>query len=119
MALAPLDALRLAEALALAAGLFVADRALARLHTRLRIDPLTPQDSAHYLQERLRRAGCDRELFEHDALALLHEATLGSMRELDRLATDALRLAAAKKRRLIGRDLITLILNSPLSDSAA
>lgn len=92
---------------------------LSRLHTRLRIDPLTPQDSAHYLNERLRRAGCDRELFEHDALALLHEATLGSMRELDRLATDALRLAATKKRRLIGRDLIAQIVHSPLSDSAA
>jgi len=92
---------------------------LSRLHTRLRIEPLTPQDSAHYLKERLRRAGCDRDLFETDALALLHEATLGSMRDLDRLATEALRLAATKKRRLIGRDLVAQPLNSPLSDSTA
>lgn len=83
---------------------------LSRLHTRLRIDPLVHTDTAEYLRRRLRRAGCDRDLFEKDALALLHEATLGSMRDLDRLATESLRLAALKKRRLIDRDIVSLAL---------
>jgi hypothetical protein len=63
--------------------------------------------------------GSGRRRVEHGALALLHEATRGSMRDLDRLATDALRLAAAKKRRLIGCDLISQLLHSPLSDSSS
>ena len=83
---------------------------LSRLHTRLRIEPLVHTDTAEYLRLRLRRAGCDRDLFEKDALALLHEATLGSMRDLDRLATESLRLAALKKRRLIDREIVSLAL---------
>lgn len=92
---------------------------LSRLHTRLRIDPLLPSDTAEYLRLRLRRAGCDRDLFDTDALALLHQATHGAMRDLDRLATDALRLAALKKRRLIDRVLISQILTLDASDPAA
>lgn len=64
-------------------------------------------DTAEYLRLRLRRAGCDRDLFDSDALALLHQATQGAMRDLDRLATHALRLAAAKKRRLIDRAILS------------
>ncbi len=62
---------------------------LSRLHHRLEIAPLTPDDTAEYLRLRLRRAGCDRELFASDAIALLHEATAGAMRDLDRLAAAA------------------------------
>ena len=55
---------------------------------------------------RLRRAGCDRELFATDAAALLHEATAGGMRDLDRLATAALRESARRKKRLVERDVL-------------
>jgi hypothetical protein len=70
-----------------------------RLHHRLEIAPLTPDDTAEYLRLRLRRAGCDRELFAHDATALLHEATAGAVRDLDRLAAAALRETAPPQAR--------------------
>lgn len=85
----------------------------SRLHDRLSIDALSPDDTAEYLRMRLRRAGCERELFASDAAALLHEATAGGMRDLDRLAAAALREAARKKRRLVERELVTRLLDQP------
>jgi type II secretory pathway predicted ATPase ExeA len=78
----------------------------SRIHARLHIDPLMPEDSAAYLTFRLARVGCDRELFTQDAIAMLHEATSGALRDLDRLATAALRLTARKKRKLVERDVV-------------
>jgi len=40
---------------------------------------------------RLAAAGCERELFSSDAVAMLHEATLGALRNIDRLAAAASR----------------------------
>jgi type II secretory pathway predicted ATPase ExeA len=91
----------------------------SRLHHRIAVDALTPDDTAEYLRLRLRRAGCDRELFATDAAALLHEATAGAMRELDRLAGVALREAARKKRRLVERDVVARILDAEAADRAA
>jgi general secretion pathway protein A len=83
----------------------------SRLHYRLAIDALSPDDTAEYLRMRLRRAGCERELFASDAAALLHEATAGGMRDLDRLAAAALREAARKRRRLVEREVVTRLLD--------
>jgi type II secretory pathway predicted ATPase ExeA len=63
----------------------------SRLHRRLHIEPLTVDDTGAYVRLRLRQAGCDRELFSQDAIALIHETALGTMRDIDRLATNALR----------------------------
>jgi general secretion pathway protein A len=82
----------------------------SRLARRLTIDPLRPDDTADYLVMRLRRAGCDRELFHSDAVALLHEACSGSLRDLDRVATACLRTATRKKRKLIDRDVLARVL---------
>jgi len=75
----------------------------SRIHWRLHLEPLTPEDTAAYVRARLARVGCDRELFTADALAMLHEATGGAMRDIDRLAHLALRLAAAEGLRLVER----------------
>jgi general secretion pathway protein A len=96
------------------------NRSLAsRLHHRIVIDALTPDDTAEYLRMRLRRVGCDRELFASDAAALLHEATGGAMRGLDRLAAAALREAARKKRRLVERDVVGRAIEADARDRAA
>lgn len=88
------------------------NRSLAsRIHHRFSITPLTSDDTAVYVRTRLARAGCPREIFVTDALLLLHEATRGAMRDIDRLATAALRLAARKQRPLIERELIDTILD--------
>lgn len=78
----------------------------SRLHTRLEILPASLDDSAEYLRFRLRRAGCEREVFTHDAIGLLHEVSGGAHRDLDRLATLALREAARRKKKLVERDLV-------------
>jgi len=90
----------------------------SRLHHRCAIGPLTPEDTAEYVRLRLRRAGCEREVFASDALAMLHEATRGAMREIDRLATAALREAARKRRRLVERDVLARILDADAHDPA-
>jgi general secretion pathway protein A len=82
----------------------------SRLHRRLRIDPLTPTDTGEYMRMRLARVGCDRELFASDAVAMIHEAALGAMRDTDRLASAALRHAARKKRKLVERDAVARII---------
>jgi type II secretory pathway predicted ATPase ExeA len=48
---------------------------------------------------RLKHAGADRELFSSDAIALIHEETHGRLRDIDRIATDALRLGGRRKIR--------------------
>jgi hypothetical protein len=72
--------------------------AFSRLHRRLRIDPLAPADTSEYRVMRLARVGCDRDIFASDAVAMIHEAATGGMRDVDRLATAAIREAARRKR---------------------
>jgi general secretion pathway protein A len=84
----------------------------SRIHRRLTIGALTPEDTADYLRDRLRKVACDREVFAADAAAMLHEASGGSLRELDRLATHCLRDAARKKRKSIERDSIARVLRA-------
>jgi general secretion pathway protein A len=91
----------------------------SRLHHRISVDALTPDDTAEYIRMRLNRAGCTRELFATDAVALLHEATGGAMREIDRLAAAALREAARKKRKLVERDVIARVIDTEPRDRAA
>src|SRR4051794_20752739 len=83
----------------------------SRLHTRLRIEPLAPADTAEYLRLRLARAGCEKELFASDAIAMLHEAASGALRDVDRVATAALREAARRKKKLVERDILARVLD--------
>jgi len=89
----------------------------SRVHHRFTIAPLTPDDTAEYLRSRLKQAGCEKELFALDAIVLLHETTLGAMRDIDRVAHAALREAARKKRRLVERDVIANVLNADTAGS--
>jgi type II secretory pathway predicted ATPase ExeA len=84
----------------------------SRLHTRLRIEPLTPEDTAEYLRVRLHRAGCERELFGTDAVAMLHEAASGAHRDIDRLAAAALKEAARRRKKLVERDILAHVLDA-------
>ena len=75
----------------------------SRIHHRLRVDALTAEDSGAYLGVRLERVGGRVDLFSDDAVTVLHEASQGAHRDLDRLATEALRLAARRgKHRVDG-----------------
>lgn len=85
----------------------------SRIHCRLSIDPMTADDTADYVRLRLRRAGCERDLFAPDALALLHQLASSSLREIDRLATAALREAARRKKKLVERDVLARVAGEP------
>jgi hypothetical protein len=61
---------------------------------------------------RLAAAGSDRALFPDDALGALHELSLGALREIDRLATAALREAVRRKKKLVDRELVTRVAES-------
>jgi general secretion pathway protein A len=84
----------------------------SRLHRRLEIEPTTPEDTLDYLRVRVRNAGVDRDLFAEDAVALLHEAAHGALREIDRVASTCLRHAARKKRKVVDRDVVTRVLKA-------
>ena len=84
----------------------------SRLHRRLHIGPLTSDDTGAYLRMRMLRAGCDREVFASDAIAMIHEAAAGAMRDLDRLAHAALRETARRKKKLVERDTVQRLLAS-------
>jgi type II secretory pathway predicted ATPase ExeA len=88
----------------------------SRLHHRLDIEVMKPEDTLEYVRHRLEAAGCTRELFTSDALAMLHEAASGAMREIDRIATLALRLGARRKKKLIERDVIAAVIDADEAD---
>lgn len=84
----------------------------SRIHSRLSLGEATPGDTAEYLAHRLRHAGCEREVFTSDAIALLHEDSRGRLRDLDRVATEALKHGARRKLRTIDRELIARVLGA-------
>jgi len=88
----------------------------SRLHYRLAIGPLTPDDTNDYVRARLARVGATKDIFSVDALALLHEAAGSSLRDTDRIAAAALRAAARRKKKLVERDVLTRILQSDSED---
>jgi type II secretory pathway predicted ATPase ExeA len=90
----------------------------SRLGRRLAVGPLTPDDTAEYVRLRLEKVGCEREIFASDALAMLHEAATGALRDIDRLATAALREAARKKRKLVERDVVSRVVDIAVEEAA-
>ena len=92
-------------------------RAARRIGRRLNISSLTPDDTAEYVRLRLKAAGCDKELFTSDAIGMLHEAAVGALRDIDRIATAALRETARKKRKLVERDTLARILDAESTEA--
>lgn len=75
----------------------------SRIHTRLNLGDAGPEDTAEYVAHRVAIAGAAQDLFDGDALALLHEASAGRLRDIDRIATEALRRAARRKLKRVDR----------------
>lgn len=84
----------------------------SRMAQRLRIDPLVPGDTAEYIAHRLKLVGFNKDVFTEESITLLHEQTGGAMRDIDRIATAALRITAKKKRKLIERDVIAHVIEA-------
>ena len=79
---------------------------LTRIHHRFLLAPATVADTSEYVRFRLHHAGCEHDLFPDDALAALHELSQGALREIDRLASAALRDAARRKKKLVDREIV-------------
>ena len=79
----------------------------SRIYTRLSLGEALPEDTAEYLAYRLEKAGCSREVFTENAAALIHEAALGRLRDIDRIATAAIKSASRRKNKIVDRKLIT------------
>jgi general secretion pathway protein A len=84
----------------------------SRVRHRIAVGALCPDDTADYIRARLARVGGSRDLFTTDAITMLHEATFGSLREIDRIAHAALRASVRRKRKCVERDIISKILKS-------
>lgn len=78
----------------------------SRIHTRVALGDAQPEDSIEYIQARLADAGLDSSPFDSDALGMIHEATLGRLRDIDRIATTCLKLAARRKLKRIDAPLV-------------
>ena len=88
----------------------------SRIHTRLHLGDAAPDDTFEYVAHRLRLAGSDKDPFDGDALALLHEASSGRLRDIDRIATDALKRASRKKLTRVDRKLIEAAVDFDMLD---
>jgi len=88
----------------------------SRIHHRFAFGALAPDDTGDYVRTRLARVGATKDIFSVDALALLHEAAGSSLRDTDRIAGAALRLAARRKKKLVERDVLTRILQAESED---
>ena len=81
----------------------------SRIHTRICLGEASPADTAEYVAYRMKSAGCEREVFSSDALSLLHEASRGHLRDIDRIATDCLKLAQRKRVKIVDRDILVRV----------
>ena len=75
----------------------------SRVHARLHLGEADPDDTAEYVAHRTVRVGGKPGIFDADALSMLHEASGGRLRDIDRLATDALKRAARRKQKKVDR----------------
>lgn len=83
---------------------------ISRLALRRHIGPLSAEDTADYLQFRMKAVGSQREVFTRDACTYLHEATQGLLRDVDRIADAALTEAAQHQRERVEREIVQRVL---------
>jgi general secretion pathway protein A len=82
----------------------------SRIHHRFAVDDASADDIAEYVAYRLKLAGSDKNVFAPDALALMHEHALGALRDIDRIASAAMRDAARRKRKTVDREAVGRVL---------
>lgn len=88
----------------------------SRVHTRISLGEASAADTSEYIGYRIKRAGAEREVFNSDAVALVHEHAKGRLREIDRICTDSLKLAAKKKARSVEREIISHVFEHDIDD---
>lgn len=84
----------------------------SRIHCRVALEQARPEDTTEYVLYRLELAKGRSTVFASEALTLLHEATGGQLRDIDRLATSSLRAASRRKLKHIDRELLQDVIDS-------
>lgn len=73
--------------------------------------PMRVEETAAYIHHHLHHAGASEPVFQHDALGLIHHATKGVARQINRLCDMALLQGAAQQQRPITPALIQDLLD--------
>jgi len=84
----------------------------SRIHCRIALDQASAEDTAEYVAYRLERVGGKPTIFASGAIALLHEASAGQLRDIDRLATASLRAASRRKLKHVDTDLLQDVIDA-------
>jgi type II secretory pathway predicted ATPase ExeA len=82
----------------------------SRIHHRFAIDDLSHEDTSEYIGYRLHHAGADKTIFAADAVAIIHEHSTGALRDVDRIAANALRDAVRRKKKVVDSDAVERVL---------
>ena len=86
-----------------------------RLGVKCLLRPLSLEETVSYVAHRLTAAGATRELFTPEALAALHELTLGNPRRINRLCDLALLIGFAEEHETIGAPQIEAVCSELVS----
>jgi general secretion pathway protein A len=78
-----------------------------RISVRYRLAPLTEEQSAAYIDARVRQSGASEKLFEPEAKTSIHEYAAGVPRQINNIATACLIQAAAQNDKKIGEPLVS------------
>ena len=82
-----------------------------RISTICRLEPLSTEDTAAYIEYRLKRAGYDgAPLFTVDALKLITEASQGTPRTINNLCFNALSLCRALNRKQVDGTMVSEVI---------
>jgi len=82
-----------------------------RISVRCRLHPLTKDQTAAYIDERLRRSGATQKLFENEAKSIIHDYAAGVPRLINNIATACLIHAAAQDANKIAEDTVNQVMN--------
>lgn len=82
----------------------------SRIHHRFAVDDASAEDIAEYIAYRLKLAGSEKNVFSPEALGLMHEHATGALRDIDRIASAAMRDAARRKRKTVDREAVERVL---------
>ena len=80
-----------------------------RLAVKCLIRPFTPDETASYVEHRLRVAGAQKAIFDPSSLTTLHTLTRGIARRINRLCDLALLIAYAEGQRTVTAGLVESI----------
>jgi type II secretory pathway predicted ATPase ExeA len=77
-----------------------------RISVHYHLEGLTREELDAYLAQQLKAAGVAQPLFDDTARQALFQATKGILRKVNKVALNALRLAAARKLQMVGEELL-------------